>query len=189
MREAEGDLFTTAYQHKLKELDQSVKAGKKTLIESSFDLIEYCLLYSKDKSPIIIIGLSPPYYPDVCNQRIADLDNKISKLSHVINQYSMQIWQQSYQTKNYYTGISDLSYSSVLNIDNLNSSIAGNMPLWGETYQIPFEEIKEISMPCINIGPWGKDFHKISERVLMSDLYERTPGILDYVIKYLLSGR
>jgi len=184
--EAEGDIFTTAYQHKLKEIDQSVKEGKKTLIESSFDLIEFCLQYSKDKSPIIVIGLSPPYYPDVCNQRIADLDQKISKLSQVINQYSKQMWQQPYQSKNYYTGISDLSYSSVLNIENLKSSIVGNMPLWGETYQIPFEEIKEISMPCINIGPWGKDFHKISERVLMSDLYERTPGILDYVIKYLL---
>ena len=32
-------------------------------------------------------------------------------------------------------------------------------------YDIPFEEIKEISMAGINIGPWGKDFHKMTERV------------------------
>jgi len=45
----------------------------------------------------------------------------------------------------------------------------------------------KIKMPCINIGPWGKDFHKLTERVLMEDLYERTPKILDYVIKHILN--
>ena len=70
---------------------------------------------------------------------------------------------------------------------DLLTSVAANMPLWGETYQIPFDEIMKIKMPCINIGPWGKDFHKLTERVLMEDLYERTPKILDYVIKHILN--
>ena len=36
--------------------------------------------------------------------------------------------------------------------------MADSMPLLGQYYDIPFEEIKEISMAGINIGPWGKDF-------------------------------
>ena len=51
-------------------------------------------------------------------------------------------------------------------------SVAGSMPLFGEYYDIPFEAIKEISMAGINIGPWGKDFHKLTERVYKEDLYE-----------------
>lgn len=53
------------------------------------------------------------------------------------------------------------------------------MPLFGDYYDVPFEAIKEISMAGINIGPWGKDFHKLTERVNKEDLYERTPRILD----------
>ena len=60
------------------------------------------------------------------------------------------------------------------------------MPLFGKYYDIPFEELEKISMPCINIGPWGKDFHKITERVFKEDLYERTPAILNQAIQMLL---
>lgn len=60
------------------------------------------------------------------------------------------------------------------------------MPLFGAYYDIPFEQIKAVSMAGINIGPWGKDFHKLTERVYKEDLYERTPRILDYAVKLLL---
>jgi arginine utilization protein RocB len=60
------------------------------------------------------------------------------------------------------------------------------MPLFGKYYDIPFADLEKISMPCINIGPWGKDFHKLTERVYKPDLYERTPAILDHAIRMLL---
>ena len=56
------------------------------------------------------------------------------------------------------------------------------MPLFGQIYDIPVSAIEQISMPCINIGPWGKDFHKLTERVLKQDLYERTPRIIQHAI-------
>ena len=52
---------------------------------------------------------------------------------------------------------------------------------------IPFEEIQKISVAGSNIGPWGKDFHKFTERVYKPDLYERTPHILDHAVKLLLA--
>jgi len=62
------------------------------------------------------------------------------------------------------------------------------MPLFGRLYDIPLEEMEEISMPCINIGPWGKDYHKLTERVLKEDLYRRTPAMLGFAIACLLDG-
>ena len=44
-------------------------------------------------------------------------------------------------------------------------------------------------MAGINIGPWGKDFHKLTERVYKEDLYVRTPKILDHAVKILLGGQ
>jgi arginine utilization protein RocB len=59
------------------------------------------------------------------------------------------------------------------------------MPLYGATYNIPFEELSEIEMPVINIGPWGKDFHKLTERVLKKDTLTETPKLILEALRYL----
>ncbi len=40
----------------------------------------------------------------------------------------------------------------------------------------------------INIGPWGKDFHKMTERVNKEDLYVRTPMIINKAISLILGN-
>ena len=60
------------------------------------------------------------------------------------------------------------------------------MPFFGNLYDIPIAAIEQISMPCINIGPWGKDLHKMTERVLKEDLYHRTPRIIRHAIETVL---
>jgi arginine utilization protein RocB len=60
------------------------------------------------------------------------------------------------------------------------------MPLWGENYSIPFAEIRELSVPVMNIGPWGKDFHKNTERVYLPDLCRRTPALVQEAIRLAL---
>ena len=62
------------------------------------------------------------------------------------------------------------------------------MPLYGGFYEIPVEAIEQISMPCMNIGPWGKDFHKLTERVSKEDLYIRTPSIINKAVSILLDN-
>ena len=170
----------------LGEMNTAVVNGSKRLVEASFELIEFCLQFSKDTSPIIVIGLSPPYYPGVTNSNFLNLEANISQLSGKIHQFSMDLWQQPYVAQKYFMGISDLSYSSVLDDRALDASVCSNMPLWGDAYQVPFEKIGKINMPCLNIGPWGKDFHKITERVCIEDLYKRTPKIVDFVIREIL---
>lgn len=52
---------------------------------------------------------------------------------------------------------------------------------WGRLYSIPFEDIESLSIPIINIGPWGKDYHKFTERVFIKDVIFNTPV---WIIKY-----
>ncbi|MGE9875191.1 hypothetical protein ACQQ9V_04615 [Hornefia butyriciproducens] len=40
----------------------------------------------------------------------------------------------------------------------------------------------------MNIDPWGKDFHKMTERVYKEDLYERTPMLLNRAVELILNG-
>jgi len=46
--------------------------------------------------------------------------------------------------------------------------------------------MQALSIPVINIGPWSKDLHKFTERVYKTDLYERTPALLECAIEFLL---
>jgi len=42
-------------------------------------------------------------------------------------------------------------------------------------------------MPVVNIGPWGKDLHKIGERVYRPDLEKKTYAILKQAVEFVLA--
>ncbi|HHU68958.1 MAG TPA: hypothetical protein GXZ31_01500 [Thermoanaerobacterales bacterium] len=39
------------------------------------------------------------------------------------------------------------------------------------------EDIRELNLPVVNIGPYGKDAHKYTERVYMPYSFETVPRI------------
>lgn len=72
-------------------------------------------------------------------------------------------------------------------VEEVKASMEECMPLLGNIYNLPLEEIGYISMPSINVGPWGKDFHKLTERVNTEDLLVRTPKLLDKAMLTVLN--
>lgn len=183
-----GIQFEKSYRKRLLSLGEKINRGSVDLIEGSFSMVEFCLRYFQNKSPLVVIGLSPPYYPNVCNARVRDLSPVVKNIGRLANEFSMKCWNQPYATKKYFTGISDLSYSYGPEDDVDAANVSDNMPLWGSCYRIPFEEIEKIKMPCLNLGPWGKDLHKLTERVYRQDLYERTPELMNFVIEKVLAA-
>lgn len=181
-----GEVFRLQYCKVLEEIKAKVQKGEITMIESSFFLVEAVYDYINDISPRVVIGLAPPYYPNVSNLYIKDIADKVKYLSDSIMDYSLKHFKQEYSREYFFTGISDLSYTSISNSKVIVEALEGSMPLFGSLYSIPVEEIEGISMPCINIGPWGKDFHKLTERVLKEDLFHRSPELLHYAISRLL---
>jgi arginine utilization protein RocB len=63
------------------------------------------------------------------------------------------------------------------------------MLLWGDVYSIPFDDLDEISMPVMNVGPWGRDIHKYTERVFREDLINRAPDLMAFAIEEILGWR
>jgi len=78
-----------------------------------------------------------------------------------------------------------MSFASFPDHADAVTSIGSNMPFWDKYYGGVFNEIPTLSMPVINIGPWGKDLHKFTERVYKPDLIERTYKILNHTILYI----
>jgi arginine utilization protein RocB len=181
-----GETFKAKYDEVLQDIKKKVQAGEVSMIESNFFLVEAVYEYINDLSPRVVIGLAPPYYPNVANMYLDNISDKARNLSSSIMEYSSKHFNQNYSREYFFTGISDLSYTSIKNSKVIAETLKGSMPLFGTLYSIPIEEIESISMPCINIGPWGKEYHKLTERVFKEDLFHRTPELIHYAISNLL---
>lgn len=181
-----GEMFKRDYDKTLEDLKWQLKNGDITLPDINFNLIELIFNYINDSSPRVVIGLLPPYYPCVSNLYYENIQEEVRNISHKLIKYSKANLNQAYTREYFYTGISDLSYTYMKDFNGISECLKENMPLYNSLYSIPFKEIKEVSMPCMNIGPWGKDFHKLTERVLKEDLLYNTPHLLNYAISNLL---
>lgn len=183
------DAFREAYEAELEVLTAKLTSGDTNIIECNFELVEKVFEYVDDLSPRVIYGLVPPYYPNVSNYFYEGLGER-KEITPLLNDFTMKEFGEKYTNEYFFTGICDLSFSGFSggSSENVTAALKEYMPLFGKYYDIPFDALEKISMPCINIGPWGKDFHKLTERVLKRDLYERTPRILDCAVEWLLGG-
>jgi len=125
--------------------------------------------------PIVVIGLSGPYYPSASNYQL----NSELKFLDMINKVS-KAYGREYHSKKYFMGICDFSYVNFLINDESRRMIEDNLIGWGTLYEIPFDEMM-FKIPMINIGPYGKDLHKITERV-HSRCFIELPQIIEKFI-------
>lgn len=183
-----GETFAEKYRSEKEVVLADIRNGKSDMIEGTFRLVETIYDYIEDISPRVVFGLVPPYYPNVSNLYFDEIAPEALGISEKLSTYTYGMYGQLYETEYFYTGICDLSYINTKNSEAQRAALTESMPLFGADYDIPFEEIEDISMAGINIGPWGKDFHKLTERVYKEDLYVRTPKILDHAVKILLGS-
>jgi arginine utilization protein RocB len=164
---------------------EKIALGKMNLVEASHEVIEHTLRYVRDASPTVVIALTPPYYPVVGNSMLGTAAKKIDGVAGEVIARAASKWGGEY-VKYYIVGMSDLSYFMQNPSPGDNAYIGDNMLLWGDIYDIPFGDLGEISMPVMNIGPWGKDIHKYTERVFREDLVNRTPDLMAFAIENVL---
>jgi arginine utilization protein RocB len=181
-----GEAFETSYKKQLERVGEKIKSGEMDLMESSFVLTEHVYNFITDLSPRVILGFVPPYYPNVSNLLLDGQSEEQKTLAANLSDFSETCFGHRYDREYYYTGISDLSYFALKDGKGIKEEMERDMPLYGSNYSIPLEKIEMLSMPCMNIGPWGKDFHKLTERVYKPDLYERTPALLNRAIRIVL---
>ncbi len=83
----------------------------------------------------------------------------------------------------YFPGISDMSFLGEASGDL--SACAANTPIWGTSFTMP----EPAGYPCINIGPWGRDYHHWLERLHAPYAFETLPRVLLAVIDAVMETR
>ena len=181
-----GDAFRTAWAEASARALAGLLDKTMTVISAVTALIETALLHRRDQQPMVVLALAPPYYPSANNSLLADdisaaADAAMADLAAFGESLGVR-----YDIQNYFVQISDLSYAMLAAGAQDIACIEGNMPLWGHGYDIPLGLIREMSMPVCNVGPWGKDLHRFTERVSRHDLLEITPQMVDFMVRRVL---
>lgn len=170
-------VYEAEYKAYVLALKKQIEAGEVNLPESTFLMIEKLLSYIPSKEPMVITAFAPPYYPSIQSEH--------NELVQKISLFAQKEFNECYREQYYFMGISDMSYVTSESSAEEVQCLSENMPQWETLYSIPFETMREIAMPAVNIGPWGKDLHQITERVYKKDVYEQTQKLIEYAIKLM----
>ncbi|SET11204.1 Arginine utilization protein RocB [Oceanobacillus limi] len=150
-------------------------------------VVEEAWKWMEDKNPTIIVFYSSLYSPRI------ELTGKTKQEKIVIEglEKAVEEIQPNYQypivTKNFYPYISDMSFMALSDSDQDLAPVADNNPSWGSKFYVNYQDIRDINVPVINIGPYGIDAHKKLERMEMTYSLEIVPNLTNRVIQHVLN--
>jgi arginine utilization protein RocB len=121
--------------------------------------------------PTVIMGFGSIPYPAVL---MSDLKLR-SVIENAVKPFGIG-------SVNYFAGISDMSFFGEASGDL--SVVAANTPIWGSSFTMP----EAAGYPCINLGPWGRDYHQWLERLHARYAFEFLPLALLAVIDAVASS-
>jgi arginine utilization protein RocB len=149
-------------------------------------VVEEAWKWMKDKNPAIILFYSSLYSPRI---ELTGKTNHEQVLIDALDQ-AVEAVQPSYPhpiiTRNFFPYISDMSFVALSDDEEGISAVSNNDPGWGTKHFVEFQDIRDLNVPVINIGPYGLDAHKKLERMEMTYSLEVVPNLTNEVIKKLL---
>lgn len=174
-----GDSFHTIYQDIV--YDQRIK--NHTYTEKTLAIARGLAYYFLDRAPFYLVLLQPPYYPHV--HLDTERDKKLINVVNQVAEFAQTHCGTQIAVKTFFPGLSDVSYLNATEDDATFERLKQHMPLFGHEYKIPLNEMGHITMPTINLGPFGKDAHKRTERLQLSYSTEIAPLLLTMVLEKL----
>lgn len=146
----------------------------------SLKIADELMIHCKELAPATVILFAPPYYPPANSSEHPFMKQAVSYLLDAAKPYDIPLEQI-----HYFNGICDLSYCQYV-LDDGWQSYEENTPVWGKTYEIPFEQIATFDAPVLNVGPFGKDAHQISERLHTKSAFEEMPELIQGLIQQMI---
>lgn len=137
-----------------------------------------------DKDPVLIVYITPPYYPHIYVEGTNEKDKRL--LDSVAKAIETTESDYNLVYKKFLPCISDLSYAAAPKEPEAIEAIKNNVPGYGIIYDLPFEDMQKLSLPVVDIGAFGKDAHKFTERIEKNYTFKVTPELVYKTIINLL---
>ncbi len=172
--------------------------------EQTLQLMRDLELLLPDRRPRIVIGFAPPFYPAISFDLFdcefyKNIDRALKKTSlapvaakdssdqkeMISCTYSLASGKEL-KVRTFYPYISDLSYLALPYSDSDLKALTVNMPALDRSYKMPLETMRDLNCPVINLGAYGFDAHKWTERVEIDYSFNLLPELLEGIVTELL---
>jgi arginine utilization protein RocB len=150
--------------------------------EKSIRITDTLMIQCQELAPAIVLLFTPPYYPAVNSSN----DELVVECVDYVKKLALEKFDLPIQQIHYFNGISDLSYVNYQDEQEGWTAFQENTPVWGDSYSIPFNEMKELQAPVLNIGPFGKDAHKRTERLHIKSAFEMVPSLVEDMVRMIM---
>lgn len=176
------------------ELDERIaKLTEEMLKNESIDQRDFSLklveavhgLWS-DREPVVIVYYTPPYYPHIYVEGSAPKEKAL--LDAVKDAVNTTESDYKLVYKKFFPYISDLSYGAAPKDPKIIAALKDNMPGFGTKYNLPLEDMQKLDLPVLDIGAFGKDAHKFTERIEKKYSFEVAPVLVYKTIMNLLNN-
>ena len=174
--------FEETLQQIYEEAQQALRDGA-SYQEISIQNIQKVLDFYDRKEALVILAIAPPYYPSMNCRRLSDSPIRIDKVIQLYQDYLNKEAGCQLQVDEFFMGICDLSYCALEKPAAEYQDLIASMPVPENLYHLDFPEIVANHIPGINLGPWGKDLHQLTERVYEQDMLETIPNFLLYLLE------
>lgn len=188
------ELYAAVREEKGTELDEQFESARqKWLIDDSIDDRDYALKEVEwlqtmwtNQEPVILIYFTPPYYPHIY---VEGKTNQEKVLLEAVKE-AVDTTETEYQLvyKKFFPYISDLSYAAAPREADAVDALKLNMPGFGVKYSLPLEEMQQLQLPVVDIGPFGKDSHKFTERLEKTYSFNVAPILVQKTVFNLLDS-
>lgn len=149
-------------------------------------VVEEAWKWMPENAPTMILFYSSLYSPRV---DMTGENEKEKRLLDALKEAVQKIkphYQHPIVMKHFFPFISDMSFVALNDDEDELDAVVRNNPAWGTKQIVHYEDIRELNVPVINIGPYGMDAHRQYERMEMTYSLEIVPNLINQVIQNVL---
>lgn len=167
------------------DINEIVISTAKELLDEKIDfrmiavnIIEKLTIIADIRIPTVVVFYATPFCPH--NTLVSEKEDErllMLKLKTIASEFADESGENM-KVMQFFPSLSDSSYLKIDDVEKSINELIENYPAMNEIYPIPFKEGREMNIPAINYGTFGKDAHKWTERVHMPYSFGVLPKFL-----------
>ncbi|HTO32116.1 MAG TPA: M20/M25/M40 family metallo-hydrolase [Pararhizobium sp.] len=155
-------------------LDRSLSNGQDPL-SITRQIVAATLAEAGLEGPLVVVGFSTLHYPRVHLDSAGERGTAFERCMMTAAEICAKRHQTSIKAKQFFAGISDMSFFGHRPATEQTQLLAQNTPCAAFVDDAPDGLL---SYPVVNIGPWGRDYHQKWERVHMPYAFDVLPDLI-----------
>lgn len=135
------------------------------LRELYFEIVGALQKLDPEKKARVIIFFAPPFLPHNYLKQTNEENRQLQNSIQAVLENMQDETGEQFVLKKFFPYLADGSFLSIHETDDELKPLLQNFPKWEQLYPLPYETIRKLNIPSINMGVYGKDGHKWTERV------------------------